>query len=78
MMNKKTYIKPLSAVVLMEHLLEGGGGPVQNTGNGYNFKDDPVGGDELEGKEIGWNDEGDYDQEWNNDWNFNRQNLWSE
>ena len=48
-MKKKSYIKPLAEIFPTEHLMEGDG-PVQNTGTGYKFYDDPVNGDDLESK----------------------------
>lgn len=54
-MDKKTYIKPGSTVIDMGDLMEGNG-PVKNSGKGFKFKDEPVDGDDLDGKGYGWDD----------------------
>lgn len=65
-MNKKVYIVPQMEVLHTEHLMEGNG-PVQNSGNGYKYNDDPVDGSDLEGKWADFGEDqslGKFDELW--------------
>lgn len=56
-MSKKAYWVPQIEVFPAEHLMQGNG-PVQNSGDGYKYGDEPVDGDELESK---WFDFADFE-----------------